>query len=97
MRSEAAHRQRNQQRPITGRRVQGEIGQDGRLQARIPGRQWRSAPGAHTDSGTPAAWPESALPAACGARIAASPAQRYSAGNTGLLSHAGTAPDTEVA
>ncbi|WP_204365526.1 hypothetical protein, partial [Xanthomonas graminis] len=46
MRSEAAHRQRNQQRPITGRRVQGEIGQDGRLQARIPGRQWRSAPGA---------------------------------------------------
>jgi hypothetical protein len=46
MRSETAHRQRNQQRPITGRRVQGEIGQDGRLQARIPGRQWRSAPGA---------------------------------------------------
>ncbi|MCT8318212.1 hypothetical protein [Xanthomonas translucens] len=39
MRSEAAHRKRNQQRPITGRRVQGEIGQDGRLQARIPGRQ----------------------------------------------------------
>ncbi|MCS3361276.1 hypothetical protein [Xanthomonas translucens] len=55
IRTEAAHRYRNEQLPITGRSVQGEIGQDGRLQQRVPGRQRRSDLAAYSDSGNPRA------------------------------------------